>query len=386
MDNLMSEIQPLYKELHAFIRKSLQQKYGDSIIESDGMIPHHLFEQVLAQTWSNLSIIENLFPFKNLPPIQSVLEKRFKSLELYEIADRFYQKLGFDEFTYKVWMKDIKMKNTSDDGYCSPYVYYQSPNVHLEYCEKMSFEMFLEIYSDMGKLYYAKEMTGLPGYFFNTHGLDEAIGKAAILSTSTYHNLKAIGMIVDLNVTEEVEMNRLLRKSIESLMMLPVKFVHIKLMEGLLSGSLDLKELNTKYWELMKKHVGVKPPMNYVTKPDVPDMPSFFYIDMNWNGQSFSFDMEIMSYQMYKKFCELGEKYPKEPLHLCDMHGTKAVGDLLKNMMRLGNSKPFNETIATMLPEHPGTSSIGILEYYSPVKEFLVKKNSEESVKPGWRQ
>ncbi|XP_055851281.1 angiotensin-converting enzyme-like [Episyrphus balteatus] len=385
MENLMNDIQPLYNELHAFIRTDLQKKYGNSIIKSDGLIPHHLFEQVIAQVWKNGSIIEELFPYEDLPPVDYVLDRNFSPYDLYEYAAGYYEELGFTKFPSKIWGEDIIIQRNGDPYGCKADVYYSSPNVHLEFCVIRNLGQFLDAYSDMAKLYYAKEMTGLPAYYFATHDLEHAIGKAIILSASNYQSLKNNQMILNFNITDAVEMNRLMRKSIESLLNIVTDFVHVKLMADLVSGNVELKDLNKKYWELMDKYAGVESSRIDKTDSEVTDIPASFYQDMKDNTQSRKFDAEIFSYQMHKNFCELSGKYPKEPLHLCDNFGSKAVGDVLKKTMQLGTSKPFNETLAIMFPEDQRISANSILEYYSPVKKLVVEKNLEDNVKPGWK-
>ncbi|XP_055906251.1 angiotensin-converting enzyme-like [Eupeodes corollae] len=388
-ENLMKEIEPLYRELHAFIRNGIRKKYGDSITEPDGLIPAHLFEQVMIQAWSDgNTILEEMFPYNDLPQAKYFPYEKFKTMKW---ADSFYQKLGFTPFPNEVWEADIKKKKEYllYQFTCRNDIYYKTAKVYLKFCEEMSFSQLIDSYSDMGKLYYAKEMTGLPTYFFSAYNLENAIGKAASLSAFTIHNLKAIGIIQDEDaLSSSVEINRLLRKSIESLLRIPIEFVHIKMMEHLLTSeneNVDHKELNKKYWESMEKYVGVKRPTPIEESDEYLDLPPEFYYDIHQNLESRKFDSEILSYQIHKKLCELSGQFPKQPLHRCDISGSKAAGDALKSMMRLGNSKPLKEVMATMFPENPTTRAEGILEYFGPVKKLLLEKNKEANVKPGWK-
>jgi peptidyl-dipeptidase A len=42
VDNLWSEVEPLYDELHKYVRYQLIDIYGDKIDKSDPLIPAHL--------------------------------------------------------------------------------------------------------------------------------------------------------------------------------------------------------------------------------------------------------------------------------------------------------------------------------------------------------
>lgn len=41
MDELWSQVEPLYKELHSFVSRKLKARYGDKLDVSDGFIPAH---------------------------------------------------------------------------------------------------------------------------------------------------------------------------------------------------------------------------------------------------------------------------------------------------------------------------------------------------------
>lgn len=42
MDELWSQVEPLYKELHSFVSRKLKARYGDKLDVSDGFIPAHV--------------------------------------------------------------------------------------------------------------------------------------------------------------------------------------------------------------------------------------------------------------------------------------------------------------------------------------------------------
>lgn len=52
MEQAMAELRPTYQELHAFVRRELHQKYGGDVVDPNGPIPDHLFQQVLEQAWA----------------------------------------------------------------------------------------------------------------------------------------------------------------------------------------------------------------------------------------------------------------------------------------------------------------------------------------------
>src|SRR3546814_18482282 len=53
-DRLWGQVEPLYKQLHCYVRSELVQKYGPEKGQIDGMIPAHLTGNMWAQHWGNI--------------------------------------------------------------------------------------------------------------------------------------------------------------------------------------------------------------------------------------------------------------------------------------------------------------------------------------------
>ena len=47
--------QPLYEQLHAFVRQRLHEKYGNALVDPEGPIPAHLLGNMWAQSWNNIA-------------------------------------------------------------------------------------------------------------------------------------------------------------------------------------------------------------------------------------------------------------------------------------------------------------------------------------------
>ncbi|XP_055852055.1 angiotensin-converting enzyme-like [Episyrphus balteatus] len=420
MEHLMWKTRSLYWQLHAFFRNLLQKKFGKSIIGPSRLIPDHLFRQIGHQIMTNYSIIEELFPYNSLPHID--VDAHYSST-LYEIADLFYQNLGFEKYPSNIWEDRIKIfqpnksveneeededKDKTDDDYsfvhydydedreidkvdnCEVRTIYKTPNISLQYCDNMDFLDFLEAHAEMGKLYYAKEMKGLPAYFFGApQNLDYAIGKTAMLTASTYDYVEKIDtrLIGFYDITSKIEMNRVFRMAVQRFLYLPLDFVHAQVMIDLLSETITFEELNDHYWYNMMTYAGIKAPEGHTT--DTYDFPFNFYQEMNNNQMSIEFTTEILSFQIHKKLCELSGKFPKKALHFCSIYGngnrTRDAGNALKKMMKFGKSKPFNEVLASMFPEDPKVTADGILEFFKPLNKMLVRRNKKANINVlGW--
>jgi peptidyl-dipeptidase A len=115
VDRMWSEVEPLYNELHTYVRRQLKKIYGDKMDDKDGMIPAHLLGNMWAQSWINL--YEDIKPFKDGSSIditENLKKKNVTVLEMFEISDKFYKDLGLpgNEMSYNETIGAIINKPT----------------------------------------------------------------------------------------------------------------------------------------------------------------------------------------------------------------------------------------------------------------------------------
>ena len=88
---------------------------------------------------------------------------------------------------------------------------------------------------------------------------------------------------------------------------------------------------------------------------------------------------DIYEFQFYRAACRLAGW--KGPLNRCSIYGNKDVGAKCEAMLRLGQSKPWPDALATFAGEHDiDASAIG--EYFAPLSAWLDKQNRGQSC--GW--
>lgn len=65
LDAIFERLKPLYRLLHAYVRRKLTDLYPNYITEKIGPLPAHLLGDMWAQQWHN--IFEDIKPYKNKP-------------------------------------------------------------------------------------------------------------------------------------------------------------------------------------------------------------------------------------------------------------------------------------------------------------------------------
>jgi peptidyl-dipeptidase A len=68
-----SQIEPLYRQLHTYVRRKLAVRYGENLVRPRGPIPAQLLGNMWAQSWSAVEDFVMPYPFKRLPDVSAEL-------------------------------------------------------------------------------------------------------------------------------------------------------------------------------------------------------------------------------------------------------------------------------------------------------------------------
>lgn len=211
MEQAMAELRPAYQQLHSFVRHELHKKYGSDVVNVNGPIPDHLFQQVVEQAWEQGSVIESYFPRKDLPQYDDFV-KDLTAKALINESESFYTSLGFaplsEEF-HKNQLKEPNEERPEDD--CRPSLFDLTPHVYMMYCEKVTFRKLMQYHAHMARVYYAEQKKTLPSYYFKAYNLEYPVGEAVTLSASSPTHLTNRGLAKNFQFTEQALQNRLFR-------------------------------------------------------------------------------------------------------------------------------------------------------------------------------
>jgi len=388
MTRVMREIQPVYKQFHAFVRILLSKKYGADVVPETGPIPAHLFEKALTEEWDPKGLFSHFFTQEDMTDVKKILkEHHMTPKKMVETADDFYKSLGLKELPSEFWAERVKEIEDvdNDDMECRAAIFDMTPKVYMKYCPEVDFRKFLQVHQWMGRLHYATEKEDLPFAFFDSYELQHAVGEAVVLSTMSSKHMSTLGFTQGTKYEDhDHELDRLFRMGIHTILKLPQYFIHTMVMDDLISGKITIDELNEHYWGFMKELAGVSAPTE--RHADDIDFPYYFYKNIDDNEQATKFFSEVVGYQIYQALCvKAGQfEHGNSELHKCDFYGHTEVGKLLTEMMHLGSRKPWREVLSTVTGSTHGLIGESITEYYAPITEWLKKQNSEHNVVVGW--
>lgn len=390
LEGAMWDIMPLYKEMHAFMRNVLRNKYDQNIMADDSMIPHSLMEQVLQHAWRAKSIFSPPFPERKLPDIKQKMDQEiFTAKKINELASEFFESLGLNNFSPHFWEKYARKMSDDEAGEdCKAVVFYFPPDVGLRYCPKVDFKKFLQMHGHMSELQYNLYKSHLPIGLDRDAcpGFGNAIGESAIVSAGSPRHLEKIGLIENYTLDSELTMNRLFRLGVHTLISIPMYIVNEKFIVDSIEARIPPDELNCGYWKINAKYAGVGPPDKRDETQFDPGYSFYKGLDPK-KPNTVKLISEILGYQIYKGLCLATNQYvpgdPTRPLHNCDYYQQESAGKLLKDVMKLGSTKHWRDAMEMVTNERK-LNGKAIMEYYAPLYEWLKEENKKNGVTVGW--
>uniref|UniRef100_A0A8B9KXM6 Angiotensin-converting enzyme n=1 Tax=Astyanax mexicanus TaxID=7994 RepID=A0A8B9KXM6_ASTMX len=384
LENLFKQLQPLYQNLHAFVRRKLYDFYGPKYINLKGPIPAHLLGNMWSQTWNNIYNMMIPFPDKpNVDVTNAMVEKNYNATHMFRVAEEFFTSLGLKEMPQKFW--DKSMLEKPDDGrevvcHASAWDFYNREDFRIKQCTIVTMEQLFTVHHEMGHVEYYLQYKDQPVSFRRgaNPGFHEAVGDVLSLSVSTPKHLHTIGLLDTLPNDNETDINYLLKMALEKIAFLPFGYLIDQWRWGVFSGRTPPERYNAEWWYLRTKYQGICPPVRRTEEHFDPGAKYHIPGNTPYIRYFVSF---ILQFQFHQKLCQ--EAGHTGPLHTCDIYRSTQAGAVLEKVLQAGSSKPWTE----VLQEALGTNKMdaaALMEYFLPVTTWLEEQNRLTGETLGW--
>jgi len=135
------------------------------------------------------------------------------------------------------------------------------------------------------------------------------------------------------------------------------------------SGQIAPEHYNDAWWDLVSRYQHLMPPGPRPT--DAFDPGAKFHVADNTPYARY-FLAYIYEFQFYRAACRIAGW--KGPLNRCSVFRNKEVGEKFNAMLRLGQSKPWPDVLATFSGEHD-IDATAISDYFAPLSTWLDRQN-----------
>jgi peptidyl-dipeptidase A len=403
LERAWSQLEPLYRALHDYVRARLIARYGKAAERPDGLIPAQLLGNMWAQEWGNIyDVVAPTDPkLARFAPIdlEAALKRQIAAhdpaaapalvagadlssdaghaahlaaaRDMVRYGENFFRSLGFAPLPGSFWERSQFIHPRDAEVVCHPSAWDIDylDDLRVKMCIEISADYFTTIHHELGHNFYQRAYDGQPFLFRNgaNDGFHEAIGDSIALSITPAY-LKALG----LSTTEppaEADIPLQLRTALDKIAFLPFALALDQWRWQVFSGRIKPADYNKMWWILRAKYQGVAPPVERTEADFDPGAKNHIPTNVPYARY---FLARIYQFQFFKAMCDASGY--RGPLNRCSFYGSKAAGDKLNKMLEAGQSQPWQQT----LKEMTGTDQLdarAMLDYFAPLYAWLEEQN-----------
>ncbi|XP_072105103.1 angiotensin-converting enzyme isoform X2 [Mobula birostris] len=383
LEKIYKELQPLYQNLHAYVRRALYKKYGDKYINLKGPIPAHLLGNMWAQSWSNIYKLLTPYPSaSHVDATPAMIEKKWTPLKMFEESDNFFRSLGLKPMPNEFWNKSMIEKPKDREVVChaSAWDFYNRKDFRIKQCTVVNMNDLVTVHHEMGHVQYFIQYKDQHILFRDgaNPGFHEAIGDVMALSVSTPKHLQSIGLLDKVENNRESDINYLMSMALRKIAFLPFGYLIDQWRWKVFDGRIPESDYNQEWWNLRLKYQGVCPPVP--RKEEDFDPGAKFHVPSAVPYIRY-FVSYIIQFQFHESLCKVANH--TGPLHKCDIYRSKEAGQRIGDAMKLGSSKPWYEAMK-MITGGTRMSAASLLKYFEPLVEWLKTENTNNGEVLGW--
>ncbi|MFK7885712.1 MAG: M2 family metallopeptidase [Gammaproteobacteria bacterium] len=379
-ERLWGQVKPLYEALHCHVRAKLGEQYGTDKVPQDGPIPAHLLGNMWSQQWNNIYDLLEPYPgAANLDVSGALVEQGYDAVKMVEQAETFFTSLGMPKLPASFWERSMLIKPADRDVVChaSAWPIDGKEDVRIKMCIEPTEEFLTTIYHELGHIYYFLIYQDQPALFQDgAHdGFHEAIGDTIVLSMTPDY-LNKIGLVGDVEASNEAVINQQMKMALEKIAFLPFGKLVDQWRWGVFSGKTPPARYNGDWWTLRTKYQGITPPLERSEENFDPGAKYHVPGNTPYTRYFLSF---ILQFQFHKALCEGMDS--DVPLHECSIYGNEEAGQRFMDMLAMGSSQPWPDAFEKLTGQRTMDGS-AIIDYFAPLMGWLEEQNEGRSC--GW--
>ena len=382
VERLWGQVEPLYEQLHCYVRNGLNETYGEEVQATTGPIRADLLGNMWAQSWGPINDIVGIQSSDGggYDLTQLLEEHDYTPLQMVETGERFYTSLGLDPLPDTFWERSLITRPRDREVVChaSAWNLDNEEDIRIKMCTHVNAEDFRTVHHELGHNFYQRAYRGQDMLFRSgAHdGFHEAIGDFVALSVTPDY-LVQIGLLNEDEVPDEsADLGLMMDLALDKISFLPFAVMMDQWRWRVFRGEITPEDYNTAWWELREQYQGIMPP---VERPaDAFDPGAKYHIANNVPYLRY-FLSYILQFQFQQAACDMAGW--EGPLNRCTVYGNEEVGQRFNEMMEMGASQPWPDALEAFTGTREMDGS-AIIAYFQPLMTHLEEQNTGSSC--GW--
>ncbi len=361
------ELYPLFRELHTYARYEFAKKYA--VKEVPDLIPAHWLPNRWGQDWTSLVDVKGI-------NLDSALKQKDADWIIKQ-GERFYVSLGFPELPKTFWEKSdlfpvpagAKYKK---NNHASAWHQDLDKDVRCLMSVIPNSEWYETSHHELGHIYYYLSYSNPEVPFLLREGANrayhEALGSLMGMAAMQKPFMENLNLIPKNSKSDD--MQTLLKEALNYVVFIPFSTGTMSMFEhDLYADNIPADQFNKRWWELAGKYQGIAPPTvrgeeycDAATKTHINDDPAQYY------------DYALSYILLFQIHDHISKNILHQDPHSTNYYGNKEIGKFIADIMSPGASKDWRE----VLKEKTGSdlSAKAMLEYFSPLMDYLKKENA----------
>jgi peptidyl-dipeptidase A len=188
--------------------------------------------------------------------------------------------------------------------------------------------------------------------------------------------LNTIKLVGNIKPSQEALINQQMKMALDRIAFLPFGGLVDQWRWKVFAGEVTPANYNAAWWQLREQYQGVAPPVSRSEEDFDPGAK--YHIPGNTPYARY-FIAFVLQFQFHRALCEAAGF--KGPLHECSVFGNEAAGQRFREMLALGQSQPWQDTLEKLTGTREMDAS-AITEYFTPLTAWLKERNQGQQC--GW--